>query len=455
MKRIEVPAPRSQEGYALQDVAEPNLYRDLFPYSQVPKIAFDGKAVPMNPPMDIWITDTTFRDGQQARPPYTIEQVVALYGFLHRLGGPRGVIRQSEFFLYTDRDKEAVRRCLEKGYEFPEVTGWIRAVKEDFKLVQSMGLKETGILTSCSDYHVFLKLRKTRKEAVRGYLEVVDAALEAGIIPRCHLEDVTRADVFGFVVPFVRELMKRARQAEIPVKVRLCDTLGYGITHEGAALPRSVQKLVHAMTEEAEVPSEWLEWHGHNDFFKVLGNASAAWLYGASANNGTLLGLGERTGNTPLEGLVFEYLGLKGEAHGLHPEVLTEIAEYYRREIGVEIPANHPFLGSDFNVTRAGIHADGLTKSEEIYNIFDTERILNRPVKVGITDKSGLAGIVYWIHQRGGTVPKDHAGVQAIKAWVDAQYLSGRTTGISDAEMETLLAQHIPELIRPPAAVSA
>mgnify|MGYP001583362434 FL=1 len=76
-------------------------------------------------------------------------------------------------------------------------------------------------------------------------------------------------------------------------------------------------------------------------------------------------------------------------------------------------------------------------------------------MKVGITDKSGLAGIVFWIQQRVGTVSKDHAGVQAIKAWVDAQYLSGRTTGISDAEMEALLAQHLPELIRPPAAVTA
>lgn len=448
MKVIEVPTARPQPGHPLQDVPEPVLYRDLFPYASPPRIAFDGKSVPMNPPMDVWITDTTFRDGQQARPPFTVAQVVALYGMLHRLGGPKGVIRQSEFFLYTERDREAVRRCLELGHAFPEVTGWIRAVKEDFKLVKGMGLKETGILTSCSDYHIFLKLRKTRKEAMRGYLEVVDAALDEGILPRCHLEDVTRADVYGFVVPFVSELMKRARRSEIPVKVRLCDTLGYGVTHDGASLPRSVQKLVHAMVEDAGVPSEWLEWHGHNDFFKVVSNAATAWLYGCSANNGTVLGIGERTGNTPIEGLLFEYIGLKGEMHGTKPEVLTEIAEYCRREIGIAIPDSHPFVGRDFNVTRAGIHADGLSKSEEIYNIFDTERILKRPAQVGITDKSGAAGIAHWVASRhpGIAVDKGHPGVMAIKAWVDAEYATGRTTGISDGEMEAQVGKHLPEL---------
>ena len=79
---------------------------------------------------------------------------------LHKLGGANGVIRQCEFFLYSDKDKEAVRKCQERNYRYPEITGWIRATKEDFKLVKEMGLKETGILTSVSDYHIFLKLKK-------------------------------------------------------------------------------------------------------------------------------------------------------------------------------------------------------------------------------------------------------------------------------------------------------
>src|SRR5208283_2085729 len=132
--------------HELVDVAEANLIREQFPYDAVPRIIFDGEFEQPDPAPDFFITDTTFRDGPQARPPYTAGQIVAMFDMLHRLGGPNGIIRQTEFFLYSKVDREAVNRCLARGYEFPEVTGWIRAVKSDFKIVKEMGLRETGIL---------------------------------------------------------------------------------------------------------------------------------------------------------------------------------------------------------------------------------------------------------------------------------------------------------------------
>ncbi len=146
--------------YPLIDVDNPELYRDVFPYNEVCKVKFDHKIELIDPPDEIYITDTTFRDGQQARPPFTVAQIETLFDFMHRLGGPNGVIKQSEFFLYTDKDREAVEKCREKGYRYPEITGWIRANKNDLQLVKDMGLKETGILTSASDYHIFMKLNK-------------------------------------------------------------------------------------------------------------------------------------------------------------------------------------------------------------------------------------------------------------------------------------------------------
>ena len=140
--------------YELQDVAEPNLYREIFDYESIPKIAFNNRLVPINMPADIWMTDTTFRDGQQSRAPYEPEQIVELFKMLHKLGGPKGIIRQSEFFVYSERDRKALRMCQDLGYEFPEITGWIRASREDFKLARDLGLKECGILVSCSDYHI-------------------------------------------------------------------------------------------------------------------------------------------------------------------------------------------------------------------------------------------------------------------------------------------------------------
>ena len=384
--------------YPLVDTDKPNVFRNLFPYEEVPKIAFNDRIVPHEMPEDIWITDTTFRDGQQSRTPYSTDQIVHIYDAFHRLGGPKGIIRQCEFFLYSKKDRDAVYKCMEKGYKFPEITSWIRASKKDFELVKEIGLKETGILVSCSDYHIFYKMKMTRKQALEHYLGVVRECLETGISPRCHLEDITRSDIYGFVIPFCLELMKLKDEYGIPVKIRACDTMGYGVNFPGAVIPRSVPGIIYGLKEHAGVPSELLEWHGHNDFYKAVNNSTTAWLYGASAVNSALFGIGERTGNTPLEAMVFEYAQLRGTLDGMDTTVITELAEYYEKEIGYHIPERTPFVGKNFNVTRAGIHADGLLKNEEIYNIFDTDKLLNRPVLVAVSNTSGLAGIAHWMN---------------------------------------------------------
>lgn len=427
--------------YSLQDVECPNLYRDMYNYSEVPKVVFNHRRVPMNMPDDIWITDTSFRDGQQSMAPYTVKQIVDLYKFMHELGGPFGIIRQSEFFIYTKKDREAVEKCMSLDLKFPEITTWIRANKEDFKLVKSMGIKETGVLVSCSDYHIFRKMGMTRGKAIDYYIETIRTAFDAGVVPRCHLEDITRADFYGFVVPFVNRLMKLSEEAGVPVKIRACDTMGYGVPYPGVALPRSVPGIIYGLQHYSNVPSEMLEWHGHNDFYKAVVNASAAWMFGASAVNCSLLGIGERTGNVPLEAMVFEYASLRGSLDGMNTQVITEIADYFRTEMKYKIPPMTPFVGENFNVTRAGIHADGLMKDEEIYNIFDTGSLLNREPGITVSKTSGLAGIAYWINQHyhlsgSEAVSKDSEIVKQLKAWVDEMYADNRTTSLSNGELE-------------------
>ncbi len=426
--------------YTLVDVEQPNVFRNLFPYDEVPKIAFNDRIVPHNFPEEIWITDTTFRDGQQSRAPYSTEQIVTIFDYLHRLGGPKGIIRQSEFFLYSKKDRDAVYKCMEKGYQFPEVTSWIRASKKDFQLVKDIGMKETGILVSCSDYHIFYKMKMTRRAAMNHYLNIVQECLETGVAPRCHLEDITRSDIHGFVIPFCMELMKLGERYKIPVKIRACDTMGYGVNFSGAVIPRSVQGIIYGLVTHGGIPSQLLEWHGHNDFYKAVTNSTTAWLYGASGVNCSLFGIGERTGNTPLEAMVFEYAQLKGTLDGMDTTAITELADYFTREIGYRIPPRTPFVGKNFNVTRAGIHADGLLKNEEIYNIFDTGKFLNRPALVAVSNTSGLAGIAHWINsyfKLKGTeaVDKNEPLVLKVKEWVDKEYDSGRVTVITDEEL--------------------
>ncbi len=437
--------------YPLVEVNSPNTFRNLFPYNEIPKIAFNDRIVPHNMPSKIWITDTTFRDGQQSREPYTTQQMVRIYEYLHQLGGPEGIIKQSEFFLYSKKDRDALYKCKKLGYEFPEVTSWIRANKKDFEMVKELGLKETGILVSCSDYHIFYKMKMIRSEAMKYYLSIVRECLETEVIPRCHLEDITRSDIYGFVIPFCMELMKLSKEYGIPVKIRACDTMGYGVNYAGAVIPRSVQGIIYGLITHAGVPSEMLEWHGHNDFYKAVSNSTTAWLYGACSVNCSLFGIGERTGNTPLEAMVFEYAQLMGSLDGMDTTVITELAEYYEKEIGYSIPPRTPFVGKYFNVTRAGIHADGLLKNEEIYNIFDTEKFLKRPVLVAVSNTSGLAGIAHWINtyfQLKGkeALDKNHPIVIKVKEWVDEQYEDGRITVMTEKELLCVISRICDEL---------
>ena len=445
---------QSKYKYQLQEVEEPNLYREIFDYEAIPKIAFNNRLVPICVPDEIWMTDTTFRDGQQSVSPFTPQQIVKLFQLESRLGGPKGLIRQSEFFLYTPKDREALEMCQDLGLKFPEITTWIRANEKDFELVKAAGVKETGVLVSCSDYHIFKKMHLNRSQALEKYLAIVKAALDRGIVPRCHFEDITRADFYGFVLPFAEQLMDLSAESGIPIKIRACDTMGYGVSYPGAALPRSVPGIVYGLHHYAQVPSSQLEWHGHNDFYKAVANAATAWLYGASGVNCSMLGIGERTGNVPLEAMVFEYASLRGSLDGMDPTAITEIADYFEHEIGYHIPPMTPFVGRNFNVTRAGIHADGLLKDEEIYNIFNTEKLLDRPAAVAISKTSGLAGIAYWINQNyrlrsDHQLSKHDALVEKLKVWVDEQYAGGRTTALSNEELEEKIAELSGGVLKP------
>ena len=161
----------------LDNRVEPELYRDVFPYTHVSRIEFDDTFLVPRPADPMFITDTTFRDGQQARPPYTVKQIARIYDLLHKLGGKSGLIQASEFFMYSPKDRKAIEVCRSRGYRFPRVTGWIRANMDDLKIAHDMEFDEVGLLTSMSDYHIFLKLGKTREQAMNDYFARIMARL--------------------------------------------------------------------------------------------------------------------------------------------------------------------------------------------------------------------------------------------------------------------------------------
>jgi isopropylmalate/homocitrate/citramalate synthase len=428
---------------------EYRLFEDVFPYDGLPLMEFEEETVPINLPDEIWITDTTFRDGQQSREPYTTEQMVELYKLMNKLGGKEGIIRFTEFFLYTKRDRKAVEECLNLGYEYPKVTSWIRATQQDFDLVKEVNLEETGILSSLSDYHILYKFGWTREQAIDNHLSIAESCLNKGITPRCHIEDATRADIHGVVIPFIKRLLKLSEEYGFPVKIRICDTLGLGTSNPHTKLPRSIPKMMHAIVNEAGLPSEWLEFHTHNDFHQAVGIATSAWLYGCCGNNGTLLGIGERAGNTPIEGLLFQLLQLK-ENTDVDTLIIKEISNYYKG-IGYHVSDLHPLVGKNFFLTRAGVHADGIIKNPQIYTSYDFEKLLGRPLGTLVGRYSGRSGIAWKINDILGLdkpnwISKDHPKVSLIYEHISELYEKGRITAISDKEMCQLVSRHFPDI---------
>ena len=142
--------------------------------------------------------------------------------------------------------------------------------------------------------------------------------------------------------------------------------------------------------------------------------------------------------------MAIEYASLKGTQDGMDFTAITDIADYFEKEIGYVIPSRTPFVGRSFNSTRAGIHADGMLKDEEIYNVFNTKKLLNRPMCVSINNTSGLAGIAYWINQYyaledADKIDKTHPIVAQVKALIDKEYEEGRCSVMGDDELDDLI----------------
>ncbi len=343
------------------------------------------------------ITDTTLRDG--AQDPhfalFPLEARLAYYDMLHQLDNGTGVIEQIEVFVYQKRDLWALEKLLDRGYEFPEITTWTRALPKDIKMLTNISngrIKETGMLASSSDHHIFDKLgHKSKADTVEKYLAPIMTACENNIRPRIHLEDTTRADIFGFVIPFIQRVLVETNGW---AKFRVCDTIGWGSPDPYASLPFGIPKLFSTLIEETGAE---LEFHGHNDFGLATANSMAAYRYGCKRVNVSFAGLGERTGNTSLEQIVAAYSRIYGDP-GLELKMLSQIRELVSSEV-IPIPAKQPIIGDVFS-TQAGLHQTGMRRSEQaqggsIYLAFDASVIGDEAEEHSVIGAlSGMDGIV-------------------------------------------------------------
>jgi len=404
-----------------------------------PSMTFDQ---PGFDPSRIWITDATFREGLQAMAPLSPVQAATIFGHISRMGGPSGLIRQSDFFVHTSAQRERLEACLELGLDFPQACLWIRAAAEDVKVVRPYGKGTVSVVMPCSDLQLQDKLGLTRAQAIERYMGLVETLLSLGFSVRCSMEDFTRADIRGFAGPVMECLAALGRER---VSFRLCDTLGLGLPMEGAG-SRSVPAMIRCLREDYGLSGEALEWHGHNDFHMAVANSLACWVAGASAVNGSFLGLGERSGIAPLEALVMQAYQLKGEADAGAMAAIVALRDYMKAELGVSLDRCYPVLGEEYLKVRSGIHADGLEKSSASYYPFDATAMLGAEIRPVISDISGLAGLAAWLRVGGRKVPhfrgKKDERLHAMKREIDQAFAEGRTSEFSEPELEELYARH-------------
>jgi isopropylmalate/homocitrate/citramalate synthase len=307
------------------------------------------------------ITDTTLRDGAQdsriALFPH--EARVRYFDLLHRLDNGTGTIYAVEVFIYQKRDAWTLDQLLARGYEWPKVTTWTRATPKDIKelVAVSQGrVKETGMLASASDHHIFDKLGfRSKEEAIEKYLQPIETALEHSIMPRVHLEDCTRADIYGWVIPFMQRVLDVSHGT---AKFRICDTIGWGVPDPYAALPWGIPRLFRVLRDETGAE---LEFHGHNDFGLATANSIMSWRFGAKKVNTAFGGLGERTGNCSLEQMVAALIRYHGDP-GLDLSALEEMKQLVDGEV-TPLPDRAPIIGEVFT-TAAGIHQAGVAAQE-------------------------------------------------------------------------------------------
>lgn len=421
----------------------PDYFLDSFPRDDFPRYQWTQR--PASLPQAAWTTETTHRDGQQGGLPLTTEQSIEIYDILCRFTGTSGAVRQAEFFVYRPSDRAALEAALQRYHDAApiEPTTWIRATAKDVELIKTLGVRETGMLASASDYHTFHKFKPGgRNQAAQIYLDAVRVTVEAGIRPRLHLEDATRAPM-EFIQPFVEAVQEICAPSGLRPKFRVCDTMGLGLPYDDVALPRSVPLIFRALRSMGLEPED-LEFHPHNDTWLVVANCLAAIREGCAVINGASLGKGERTGNAPLEAVLLHLIGMGYFADDKPDFVaLNHLADLYAK-IGEPVPNKYPLYGRDAHRTRAGVHADGLNKFWWMYAPFNVPDLLGRPLEVSLTKDSGIAGLIFLIKQHLGVeLPKDDPDLQQIYGWILAEFDNGRQTSIEWEELESMVKTRV------------
>lgn len=321
---------------------------------------------------DIRLLDITLRDGEQAVgvifTPREKKQIAAL---LAEIGIPA---IEAGFPALGPEEKECIRAVLDadirvKGNRDPlEVNAFARARREDVCDAVECGVDGVVISISTSDTHIERKFRQSRQWVLEQVEEAADEAKNHGLPFTVSAEDASRTDL-----PFLIEYYRLAEELGARM-VRYCDSLGVDD-------PYTAYKRAKFIGQEISLP---IEMHMHNDFGMATANVMAGIRAGAGSVAASIGGLGERTGNSPLEEVVMALKHLYGVHLNIDTARLREIAEYVAQASQRAIPIWKAIIGTNVFAHESGIHADGILKNPSSYEAFSPEEVgLQRQIIIG------------------------------------------------------------------------